>query len=89
MSIKADTWIAKMATEQEMIRPFENKLVRTVDGHKVISYGLSSYGYDIRVSNHFRIFTNVHGTVVDPKAFDARSKAPSKPMEKPSEQTAS
>jgi dCTP deaminase len=72
MSIKADTWITKMATEQEMIFPFERTLIRNTGGKKVISYGLSSYGYDIRVSNHFRIFTNVHGTVVDPKAFDPR-----------------
>ncbi len=72
MSIKPDTWIKKMALEQAMISPFEESLVREVDGCKVISYGLSSYGYDVRVSNHFRIFTNVYGSVVDPKAFDAQ-----------------
>ncbi|MFC1762895.1 dCTP deaminase [Planctomycetota bacterium] len=70
MSIKPDVWIKKMAQEQGMITPFAETLVREVDGRGVISYGLSSYGYDIRVSTHFRIFTNVHGTVVDPKAFD-------------------
>ena len=73
MSIKSDIWIRKMATEHNMISPFENRLIREVKGNKVISYGLSSYGYDIRVSDHFRIFTNVHGTVVDPKDFDSRA----------------
>jgi dCTP deaminase len=72
MSIKADQWIKKMALEQGMIVPFEKELVREVQGRRVISYGLSSYGYDIRVSNHFRIFTNVYGSVVDPKAFDSK-----------------
>jgi dCTP deaminase len=72
MSIKADQWIKKMAVEQGMIVPFEQELVREVNGNRVISYGLSSYGYDIRVSSHFRIFTNVYGSVVDPKAFDSR-----------------
>ena len=72
MSIRPDSWIARMAREQRMIEPFEPCLVRQVNGCPVISYGLSSYGYDIRVSSKFRIFTNVYGTVVDPKAFDAR-----------------
>ncbi len=71
MSIKPDHWIRKMALEHRMIEPFVNGQVR--DG--VISYGLSSYGYDIRVANEFRIFTSGLGdlTVVDPKHFDARS----------------
>ena len=73
MSIKPDSWIQNMVQEQAMITPFEEKLVREVEGEKVISYGCSSYGYDIRVSNHFRIFTNVYGSVVDPKAFDETS----------------
>ncbi len=72
MSIKADTWIKRMALQHDMIRPFEERLVRAVEGQPIISYGLSSYGYDIRVSTHFRIFTNVYGSVVDPKAFDAK-----------------
>jgi dCTP deaminase len=68
-SIKADKWIKKMALEQGMIDPFEDRQVR--DG--VISYGLSSYGYDIRVANEFKVFTNINNTVVDPKNFDDRS----------------
>ena len=72
MSIYPDTWIVKMAREQRMIEPFVESLVRTLKGQPVISYGVSSYGYDLRVSNRFRIFTNVYGTVVDPKAFDPK-----------------
>jgi len=68
-SIKADRWIKKMSLEHGMIEPFEDRQVR--DG--VISYGLSSYGYDIRVADEFKIFTNINSTVVDPKNFDARS----------------
>lgn len=66
MAIKSDSWIRRMVKEQQMIEPFVDGQVR--DG--VISYGLSSYGYDIRVSNEFKIFTNVHSAVVDPKHFD-------------------
>ena len=69
MAIKADRWIRKMALEHGMIEPFEDRQVR--DG--VVSYGLSSYGYDIRVADEFKIFTNINSTVVDPKNFDARS----------------
>ncbi len=72
MSICPDEWIIKMSKEHQMIEPFEEQQVRQVDNKPVISYGVSSYGYDIRVCRHFRIFTNVHGTVVDPKAFDPR-----------------
>ena len=68
-SIKSDKWIKKMALEHGMIEPFEDRQVR--DG--VISYGLSSYGYDIRVADEFKVFTNINSTVVDPKNFDARS----------------
>ena len=68
-SIKADRWIRKMALEHKMIEPFENRQVR----EGVVSYGLSSYGYDIRVANEFKVFTNINSTVVDPKNFDARS----------------
>jgi dCTP deaminase len=68
-SIKADRWIKKMALEHGMIEPFEDRQVRA----GVISYGLSSYGYDIRVANEFKVFTNINSTVVDPKNFDARS----------------
>ncbi len=68
-SIKADRWIKKMALEHRMIEPFEDRQVR--DG--VISYGVSSYGYDIRVADEFKIFTNINSTIVDPKNFDERS----------------
>lgn len=72
MSIKPDGWIKRMVQETAMIEPFEASLVRSVDGRGVISYGCSSYGYDIRVSSHFRIFTNIYGAVVDPKNFDEK-----------------
>ena len=73
-SIKSDRWIKQMALEHKMIEPFEASQVR--DGG--ISYGLSSYGYDIRVANEFKIFTNINNTVIDPKDFDARSFVDSK-----------
>lgn len=69
MAIKSDRWIRRMALERDMINPFSEKQVR--DG--VVSYGLSSYGYDLRVSDEFKIFTNVMSAVVDPKKFDERS----------------
>ncbi|MBN1203111.1 MAG: dCTP deaminase [Anaerolineae bacterium] len=69
MGLKPDHWIRTMAQDHGMIEPFVDGQVR--DG--VISYGLSSYGYDIRVADEFKIFTNVYNTVVDPKDFDARS----------------
>lgn len=69
MAIKPDHWIEKRALEQGMIEPFEKNQVK----EGVISYGLSSYGYDIRVADEFKIFTNVNNTVVDPKKFDNRS----------------
>ncbi len=69
MSIKADSWIRRKAQEEGMIEPFVDGQVR----QDVISYGLSSYGYDIRVSNEFKIFTNVHSAVVDPKNFNPKS----------------
>lgn len=72
MSICPDIWIEKMARQQGMIEPFVDKQVRSLKGGPVISYGLSSFGYDIRVSRQFRIFTNVYGTVIDPKNFDAK-----------------
>jgi len=69
MPIKSDRWIRQMAREHRMIEPFVEEQKR--DG--VISYGLSSYGYDIRVADEYKIFTNVHTAVVDPKHFDPRS----------------
>jgi dCTP deaminase len=69
MGIKSDTWIRKMAKEQHMIEPFVDH-----QSHQgVISFGLSSYGYDIRVADEFKIFTNVYSAIVDPKSFDPRS----------------
>ena len=70
MSICSDKRIKQYVNTNQMIEPFEPNQVRQKDGKSIISYGLSSFGYDIRVSNHFRIFTNVHSAVVDPKEFD-------------------
>ena len=69
MSIKPDSWIRKMAVEKKMIEPFVDRQVRS----GAISYGLSSYGYDIRVADEYRVFTNINSTVVDPKKFDEKS----------------
>lgn len=69
MSIKSDRWIRKMALEHDMINPFNDRQIR----QGVISYGLSSYGYDLRVADEFKIFTNVNSAIVDPKNFDQRS----------------
>ena len=69
MAIKSDRWIKKMSLDNGMIEPFEVKQVR----NGKISYGLSSYGYDIRVSDEYKIFTNVNNSIVDPKHFDANS----------------
>lgn len=69
MSIKCDRWIRKMALEHGMISPFVETQVR----EGVVSYGLSSYGYDIRIADEFKIFTNINSSIVDPKAFDRRS----------------
>jgi len=69
MTIKADKWIKRMAIEHRMIDPFVENQVRS----GVISFGLSSYGYDIRVADEFKVFTNINNTVIDPKAFDPRS----------------
>jgi len=67
--IKSDRWIRQMALEHGMIEPFEDRQVR----EGVVSYGLSSYGYDIRVGDEFKVFTNINNTVIDPKNFDPRS----------------
>ncbi|MBV8210441.1 MAG: dCTP deaminase [Burkholderiaceae bacterium] len=72
MSVKSDRWIRRMAAKG-MIEPFEPNQVRSVDGHRVVSYGTSSYGYDIRCAPEFKIFTNINSTIVDPKAFDPNS----------------
>jgi dCTP deaminase len=74
MGVHPDKWIRRMSLEHKMIEPFVDGQVRRSDsGDSIISYGLSSYGYDLRVSNEFKVFTNVHNTVVDPKAFDPES----------------
>ena len=73
MSIKSDKWIRRMAEQTGMIEPFEPGQVREAAGHKIISYGTSSYGYDIRCAPEFKVFTNIHSTVVDPKNFDEKS----------------
>jgi len=69
VSIKSDRWIKRMALEHKMIEPFVESQTRT----GVVSYGVSSYGYDIRVADDFKVFTNIYNTVVDPKCFDPRS----------------
>ena len=69
MAIKSDKWIRKMSLENEMISPFEDKQV----SKSKISYGLSSYGYDIRVTDEYKIFTNVNNSIIDPKKFDENS----------------
>ena len=72
MSIKSDRWIRRMA-EAGMISPFEPGQVRTLDGARIVSYGTSSYGYDVRCADEFKVFTNINSTIVDPKAFDPNS----------------
>lgn len=69
MALQPDKWIKEMAEKREMIEPFVDHLVREKEGKKIISYGLSSYGYDLRVSNHFKVFTNINNALVDPKGF--------------------
>lgn len=73
MSIKSDKWIRRMARETDMINPFVEGQVRHSEGGKVISYGTSSYGYDVRCANEFKIFTNINSVIVDPKNFDPNS----------------
>ena len=74
MSIKSDKWIQEMSEKQGMIEPFSKNQVRLDDdGNKLISYGVSSYGYDVRCSNEFKVFTNIHSAIVDPKSFDEKS----------------
>ena len=74
MSIKPDIWIKQMAESEGMIEPFSENQVRVDDkGEKLISYGVSSFGYDVRCANEFKVFTNIHSATVDPKAFDDNS----------------
>jgi len=73
MSIKSDNWIRRMSQEHEMISPFESGQVRYHDDNRVVSYGTSSYGYDVRCAREFKIFTNINSAIVDPKNFDENS----------------
>ena len=73
MSIKSDRWIRRMAEQEGMISPFEPGQIREHDGNRIISYGTSSYGYDVRCSSEFKVFTNINSAIVDPKNFDEGS----------------
>jgi len=73
MSIKSDHWIRRMSEQHGMIEPFEPGQVRQQNGQKIVSYGTSSYGYDVRCANEFKIFTNINSTIVDPKNFDEKN----------------
>jgi len=73
MSIKSDKWIRRMAEQNDMISPFEAGQVREGENGRMISYGTSSYGYDVRCSSEFKVFTNINSAIVDPKNFDEGS----------------
>ena len=73
MTIKSDKWIRRMAAEHRMIEPFEPGQVKEAGGRRIVSYGTSSYGYDVRCAAEFKIFTNINSTIVDPKNFDPTS----------------
>lgn len=73
MSVKSDKWIRRMAQEKGMIEPFESGQIKRKGEERLISYGTSSYGYDVRCSDEFKIFTNIHSATVDPKKFDEKS----------------
>lgn len=73
MAIKSDKWIREMAQKHRMIEPFVPNQVREHQGAKIVSYGTSSYGYDVRCANEFKVFTNINSSIVDPKQFDKNS----------------
>jgi dCTP deaminase len=73
MAIKSDRWIQYMAVHHNMIEPFVNQQVRENEERRLISFGTSSYGYDVRCADEFKIFTNINSSIVDPKAFDEKS----------------
>lgn len=73
MSIKADKWIRRKAQEYKMIEPFYENQIREINGKSIVSYGTSSYGYDVRCADEFKVFTNINSTIVDPKNFDPNS----------------
>ena len=70
MTIKSDNWIKKMAENHGMIEPFAESQIRHSDGKDLISYGTSSFGYDVRCASEFKVFTNINSAIVDPKSFD-------------------
>jgi len=73
MSVKSDRWIRRMVEKHRMIEPFAPDQVRQIEGRRVISYGTSSYGYDVRCAPEFKVFTNINSAIVDPKQFDESS----------------
>jgi dCTP deaminase len=73
MAIKSDAWICRMVNEAQMIEPFSPQQIRSNTSGRIISYGVSSYGYDVRCANEFRVFTNINSAIVDPKNFSAAS----------------
>ena len=73
MAIKSDKWIKDMAKNHKMIEPFQADQVKINNGEKIVSYGTSSYGYDVRCADEFKVFTNINSTMVDPKNFDDKS----------------
>ncbi|HVS24860.1 MAG TPA: dCTP deaminase [Gammaproteobacteria bacterium] len=73
MSVKSDQWIRRMVEKHRMIEPFAPDQVRQIEGRRVISYGTSSYGYDVRCAPEFKVFTNINSAIVDPKHFDESS----------------
>ena len=73
MSIKSDRWIRRMSEQHGMIEPYEAGQVKEAQGGRIVSYGTSSYGYDVRCSREFKVFTNINSTIVDPKHFDPKS----------------
>ena len=73
MTIKSDKWIKKMAQNHKMIEPFTDCQIRNTDGNDLISYGTSSFGYDVRCATEFKVFTNINSAIVDPKSFDENS----------------
>ena len=73
MAIKSDKWIKEMAENHGMIEPFQSEQVKSNGSGKIVSYGTSSYGYDVRCADEFKVFTNINSTMVDPKDFDDKS----------------
>ena len=73
MTIKSDKWIKKMSQKHNMIEPFEAGQVKVINNQKIVSYGTSSYGYDVRCADEFKIFTNINSSIVDPKDFNDKN----------------